>query len=128
MNTETLKIPAVIELIREVDKLRSETATQTEMIDGARRAASKLMIEKERLRDALTEIVHHAQKYGGAPLAATKMYDRARVALRDDCLPAEKPKQKPLYGELCAPSQSNEADCGGVFDGFQVTSDADLGL
>jgi len=31
--------------------------------------------------DALAEIIDHATKYGGAPLSATKMFDRARAAV-----------------------------------------------
>lgn len=36
------------------------------------------------------------------------------------------PERKPEPKRL--PVEFNEADCGGVFDGFQVTSDADPGL
>lgn len=50
---------------------------------------------------------------------APKLPDHARERLQKKVREILKPVIRPEF---------NEADCGGVFDGFQVTSDADPGL
>lgn len=46
-----------------------------------RYANARLIAAAPELLEALSQIVNHATKYGGAPLAAVKMFDRARAAL-----------------------------------------------
>ena len=58
-------------------------------------------------------------------LAAQQTLDGERIARElaaaEEARCAAERQQRPLF-------DFNEADCGGVFDGFSVTSDADSGL
>ena len=58
-------------------------------------------------------------------LAAQQALDGERIARElaaaEDARRATERQQRPLF-------EFDEADCGGVFDGFSVTSDADSGL
>lgn len=79
------------DLLASAPTLKADNERLTGQAAQLRDALKGVTKENEGLRESLSEIVNHAQKYGGAPLSAVKMYDRARAALGrpgDCCLVA----------------------------------------